>query len=65
MLKIELAHTKQQVSGNSAGTELNLLRDGLKIASRAVLTATADCNPASDAEQAVVLSAERHKVNTP
>jgi tetratricopeptide (TPR) repeat protein len=65
MLKIELAHTKQQVSGDSAGTELNLLRDGLKIASRAVLTATDDCKPASDAEHAIVLSAERHKVNTP
>lgn len=65
MLKIELAHTRQQVSGNSAGTELNLLRDGLKIASRAVRTAKDNCKPASDAEQAVVLSAERHKVNAP
>jgi tetratricopeptide (TPR) repeat protein len=65
MLKIELAYTKQQVSGDRAGTELNLLRDGLKIASRAVLTATDDCKPASDAEHAIVLSAERHKVNTP
>jgi len=64
-LKNELATMKQQISRESAGADLNILRDGLKIASRALLGATETCKPATDLEQAIVLAAERHKVNTP
>jgi tetratricopeptide (TPR) repeat protein len=55
----------RQISGNGSGSDLDLLRDGLRIASKAETSAKETCGPASDADEAIILAAERHKVNVP
>jgi Flp pilus assembly protein TadD len=64
-MRSELARVRQQISTDSSRADLNLLSDGLKIASTAERAGTTACGPLSASDQAIVLAAERHKVNAP
>lgn len=64
-LKEEIKQMLKQVGRQGAGADLNLLRDGLRIASSAELAGTKACGPLSAPNEAIVLAAKRHKLNTP
>jgi len=61
--KEEAKRILQEVTRNGSGTDLDLLRDGLRIASDAELAVQAACGPLTDPDEAIVLAAKRHKVD--
>jgi hypothetical protein len=64
-LKEEIIRTLEQLGRQGAGADLNLLRDGLRTASRAESAGTKACGPLSAPDEAIVLVAKRHKLDTP
>jgi Flp pilus assembly protein TadD len=60
--RADAAHITQELGRNGSGSDLDLLRDGLRIASNAELAAAESCGPSSELDEAIVLAANRHKV---
>jgi len=64
-LAAEATQLEQRIAREKTVTDLDFLRQGLRVASRMERAGAAECDPRSDADEALVLSADRHKVNTP
>ena len=64
-LGAEAIRMEQQISREKTVTDLDLLRHGLSIAFKMEISGTPECGPRSDADEAIVLSAGRHKLDTP